>query len=311
MSCHFPLSAWLSEEVNKNGKRPLVFKKEDALFPDKEIRIGCGQCAGCRLERSRQWAMRIMFEAQQWEQNSFITLTFDDAHLNQRKNPDSVDKSEFQRFMKRLRRRNENKKIRFYHCGEYGELNRRPHYHACLFNHDFDDKQLWSTKEGNNLYISGELESLWPYGFSTVGEVTFESAAYVARYIMKKINGKLAEDHYQVVKGINLETGEVDYKPIEPEYTTMSRRPGIGRKWYEKYKNSDLYNKDYVMVRGKRMNAPKAFDRWLEQDDPELYDIIKENRTEALETLAWETPSRLEIRRESLEVKLNRKRRTL
>ena len=100
--------------------------------------------------------------------------------------------------------------VRFFHCGEYGELLYRPHYHACLFGFDFSDKVLWSTRGGVRLYRSKILEKLWTFGFSTIGDVTFESAAYVARYCTKKITGDKADEHYN---------------GRSPEYVTMSRPP--------------------------------------------------------------------------------------
>ena len=152
--------------------------------------------------------------------------------------------------------------MKFYHCGEYGEKNRRPHYHACLFGIDFEDKTLFKQKRGNDLYISDHLQELWPFGFSTIGEVTFESAAYCARYIMKKITGDGAEEHYQ---WIDTETGEVHQ--LKPEYTTMSRNGGIGKEWMEKFK-SDVYPTDEIIIRGRRMKPPRFYDSMYEHTDP-------------------------------------------
>jgi len=110
------------------------------------------------------------------EDNCFITLTFDNEHIAKRKNPESLDNKEFQRFMKRLRKKYPHK-IRFFHCGEYGDQNKRPHYHALLFGHDFKDKKLWSNKGDFKLFVSQELAELWPYGFHTIGAVSFDTAA--------------------------------------------------------------------------------------------------------------------------------------
>src|SRR6185436_16893236 len=130
---------------------------------------------------------------------------------------------------------------RYFHCGEYGEQLGRPHYHALLFNYDFDDKRFFSQRGGNSVYTSDKLSRLWGNGFSVIGEVTFDSAAYVARYVMKKVTGVRAEEHYQGRR---------------PEYTTMSRRPGIGKGWYEKFK-TDVYPRDRVVVRGVHTRPPR------------------------------------------------------
>jgi hypothetical protein len=274
--CYKPITGWYSKEVNPSGKRSIVFSPDKALERDNEIEIPCGQCIGCRLERSRQWAIRCLHEAQLHEDNCFITLTFNEEELQKRKIPESLDKTEFQRFMKRLRKKYPSKKIRYFHCGEYGEKYKRPHYHAILFGIDFQDKQLHNIINGNRLYVSKTLEELWPHGYSSIGEVTFESAAYVARYCLKKITGDNADYHYLLV---DEETGE--YKGHrEPEYTTMSRRPGIASEWFEKYQD-DVYPSDFITVRGVKMKAPKYYDKLMEKTRPyemeDLKDMRKEN----------------------------------
>jgi hypothetical protein len=195
------------------------------------------------------------------EKSCFITLTFNDESLFARENPYSLDKTEYQRFMKRLRKKY-GKQVRFFHCGEYGDKNKRPHYHAILFGVDFDhDRKLWSNKDGIKLFTSESLEKLWPYGFCTIGQVTFESCAYVARYIMKKQTGEKAEDYYMRWCP---ETGEGT--AIDPEYCTMSRKPGIGKSWIEKYK-TDVYPHDYVVINEHKVKPPRFYDQQLDEDE--------------------------------------------
>jgi len=205
-----------------------------------------------------------------WKQNAFITLTYNDANLP---TDGSLQLRDFQLFMKRLRKRLG--RVRFYHCGEYGEKFRRPHYHACLFGMDFPDKKLFKIQNKQRLYTSDILSELWPLGFSTTGDVTFESAAYVARYITKKITGASAEAHYE---NINPETGEIS--SLKPEYTTMSRRPGLGASWLEKYL-SDVYPGDFVVIRGKKMKPPKYYDSIYELTHKEYYESLRRKRTVA------------------------------
>lgn len=284
------MSAWYSKEVNPSGKRSLVFTKDKALQPDAEIEIPCGQCVGCRLERSRQWAIRCVHEASLYEDNCFLTLTFSPEYLEQRENPWSLDKKDFQKFMKRLRKKY-GAGIRYFHCGEYGDTYLRPHYHACLFNFDFPDKRLWSIRDDIRLYVSDSLNELWPYGFSTIGDVTFDSAAYVARYIMKKITGDDAEEHY---KRILEETGELI--EVIPEYTTMSLKPGIGQGWFDKYQ-TDVYPDDFVVINGKKMRPPKFYDRQLEKQSPYEHDWIKDQRkVKAVQFNEDNTRERLDVK---------------
>lgn len=245
MACFYPLKAYVGREEK------VTFNYKDAFRTPSgkifEVKLPCGRCIGCKLQRSKSWAMRCVHEASLYENNCFITLTFSEDFPSKTY---TLHKSDFQKFMKRLRRRFPGRKIRYYHAGEYGEKLQRPHHHACLFNFDFPDKYLWSTSGGNKLYRSNILEKLWSdpksglsYGFSAIGDVTFESAAYVARYVTKKITGDQAKAYY---------------RGREPEYTTMSRRPGIGKAWIDKYP-SDVYPHDFVHVRGNHKCKPPRY----------------------------------------------------
>jgi len=264
MPCYRPLKAWRAKEGG------VTFIRATA-FVDLPLSLPCGQCIGCRLERSRQWAVRCVHEAQMHEENCFITLTFNPECLEKRDNPWSVDVRDWQLFIKRLRKRF-GPGIRFFHCGEYGEYSGRPHYHACLFNFDFPDKQIWKVNNGQKLYVSKILEEIWPDGFCTVGSVTFESAAYVARYIMKKITGERAVRHYEHLDPV---TGEITQ--LNPEYTTMSRRPGLGHGWLKKYE-SDVYPSDQIIINGKILKPPRYYDNQFEIICPDTVTAIKKTR---------------------------------
>lgn len=280
MPCYRPITGYRGHVNPTTGKRPLVFSRRDAYAPayatdvDFSVDIPCGQCIGCRLEKSRQWALRCVHEASLYERNCFITLTYNDENLPENK---SLIKKHFQDFIRSLRDKiNYDKSLnpehrifpshdspRYFHCGEYGEENARPHYHALLFNFDFPDKILIKRSETGDLYESKILSETWAKGFASVGSLTFDSAAYVARYTLKKITGPGADAHY----GGRL-----------PEYTTMSRRPGIGQGWLDKFK-SDAYPSDQIAVRGKIMQPPKFYDRKLELADPELFKYVKLRRS--------------------------------
>jgi len=273
MPCYYPLSGWRSRVRNPSGKRNIVFNKSEG-FSDMPLSVPCGQCIGCRLERSKQWAIRCAHEASLYQDNSFITLTYADEFLPKN---GSLVKADFQKFMKRLRFRH-GEGIRYYYCGEYGENFGRPHYHACLFNFDFRDKRLAPIRQKSSspVFVSDDLKELWPYGFSTVGNVTFESAAYVARYITKKVTGKRALDHYTK---FDLNTGEVISERL-PEYTDMSRRYAIGKGWFEKF-YSDVFPEDFVVLNGKKMKVPKYYDAQFELAYPSDFEIIKAKRRKA------------------------------
>lgn len=293
MPCYHPWTAYQYAD----GSIKSVERKGDVI---RSLQLPCGQCVGCRLERSRQWAIRCMHEAQMHEQNCYITLTYADET-----SASSLHYPDFQKFMRRLRKHFKGK-IRFYMAGEYGEDFGRPHFHACLFGIDFDDKK-YLAKVGNfKLYRSPTLEKLWPYGFSSIGSVTFESAAYVARYIMKKINGDLADDHYQVV---DLEKGEIVRR--EPEFCHMSLKPGIGFPWLQKY-SSDIYSDGQVVVRGKKCKPPRYYDKKYSKVDPlKTEDIQYLRQVEALTRIEHSTDERLAVREKVTLARLSLMKRKL
>jgi len=304
MPCYHPLKGYRSRTINRSGKRSITFNSSQG-FLDQPLTVPCGQCIGCRLDRSRQWAIRCHHEASLHEKNCFITLTYAPEHvpsvsvIHTRQTYQYLVKKHFQDFMKRLRFQY-GPGIRYFHCGEYGERYGRPHFHAILFNLDFHDKYVWrknSTGEFD-LYRSPTLEKLWNLGHAELGSVTFESAAYVARYIVKKVTGRNAEDHYSYVA--DPETGELGMR--KPEYTTMSRRPGIGKPWLEKFA-LDVFPDDFVLVerQGKLVpcGVPKYYTSELEKSDSEMFQNVKIDReVSAHKHAANNTPARLRVREE-------------
>lgn len=291
MPCYYPIVAYRARHRNENGKRPLVFTKQEG-YVDQELKIPCGQCIGCRLERSRQWAIRCMHEAASHEKNCFITLTYRDEELPvTEQGVPSLNKRDFVLFMKRLRKQYGKRKIRFFHCGEYGELLLRPHHHAAIFGVDFgDDKTLWSMRGNTPLYRSQRLETLWPHGHSTIGELTWESAAYIARYITKKITGQSANSHYG---------------GIQPEYITMSRVPGIGKKWFDRYYR-DLYRTDRCVVRSQIICKPaKYYDKKYDETHHHQLERIKYRRVKNRPPDA--DYSQLSIREQNVKITMQKK----
>ncbi len=298
MACFKPLKGYHSNSQNANGKRPLVFDRAKSLT-GIPVTVKCGQCIGCRLDRSLVWAIRMVHEASHYDLNNFLTLTYDDENLPAY---GSLHLPHFQKFLKRYRKEVAPLKIRFFHCGEYGEITRRPHYHAIIFGHDFADKYLWATRNGINAYRSDLLEHLWPHGQSETSDLTFESAAYVARYVTKKITGP-GKEIINPVTGLKPyeildQYGEI--RPIDAEYNTMSRRPGIGYNWYQSYK-SDLYPSDNVHImtanNTREFAVPSYYDNQLQLENPALLEKLKRNRRTSLaKHSANNTPLRLLVR---------------
>lgn len=247
MACYHPIPGWLAKERGESGKRRIVFSADEG-YRDRPAQVPCGSCIGCQLDKASSWAMRCAHEASLYSDNSFVTLTYAEAPAG-----GSLRPVDFTLFMKRLRKAHG--KIRFFQVGEYGSELARPHHHALLFGHWFKDARRFEAAGGRKLWRSAELERLWPHGFSSIGEVNMQSAQYVARYCMKKVRGPAAEAHYR---------GRV------PEYATMSRRPGIGRAWLEKYLEQVLRD-DYIVVDGVKLRPTRYYDNMLEKSDPELF----------------------------------------
>ena len=202
------------------------------------------------------------------EESSFLTLTYDDEHLPE---TGSLDHRHMQMFIRKLRKHcaRHGKKIRFYLCGEYGEKTNRAHYHALIYGWKPADEKYYTTsgsKIKSKIYTSEKLDKLWGKGKVWTGTVTFESAAYVARYIMKKITGQAAKKHYE---RINPETGEIIDR--KPEYTKMSLKPGIGATWLQKY-NTDVYPEGTVVSRGNKGKSPKFYDKKYKKEKPLEYE---------------------------------------
>jgi len=267
MPCYGPLTGYYSSEVGSSGKRAIVFDKRRS-HSGVPIKLPCGQCAGCRLERSRQWAMRLMHEKRAHADCSFVTLTYDNEHLPE---GGTLIKRDLQLFMKRLRKERP-VGVRFFACGEYGDRNARPHYHAILFSCGFPDRRLFSRNgRGEGYYVSEELRELWPQGHNVIGDVTWDSCAYVARYVLKKITGKPASEHYAVVDG----DGQVFDRL--PEFTVMSRRPGIGTSYFEKYRDEVLAH-DSVIINGREVRPPRFYDTKFQLTDEVEFARIKRKR---------------------------------
>lgn len=293
-------------------------KAYDQVFT-QYVDIPCGSCLECRLNYSRVWAERCMVEVPYHDTAYFLTLTYDDYHLPTEEvvHPDtgeiitahSLNRRDMQLFFKKLRKHFTGHRISYFMCGEYGSETHRPHYHCILYGAPLDDLVLYrKSVEGNNYYNSDTLNKLWSNGFVVVGDVTFESCAYTARYCLKKQTGKVAREEVYIKNG------------LMPEFTGMSTRPAIGRAFYEDNKEK-LYSNDHVSIPtaagGRQIRPNKYYDKLYEKDEPEKFAKIKEQRLQRAEDfkevkMAYTTKSytdQLETELEELESKFRNLRR--
>lgn len=292
MSCYHPLKA-IESGKTVNGKRNLKILSAGFLdewrvrngkpFPEEHlITLPCGQCLGCRLDYSRQWANRCMLELEYHDSAYFMTLTYDNDHVPVSYYPDpntgealealTLCKRDCQLFMKRLRRSFSADNIRFFMSGEYGSTTFRPHYHAIVFGLHLNDLNPYKrSPQGYQYYTSEALQKVWsidgvPIGFAVVGEVTWDTCAYTARYVMKKLTGDLSEVY--------------SYYNIQPEFTLMSRRPGIARQYYDDH--PDIYEHQFINLStekgGLKFAPPRYYDKLFDLESPQEMERIKEQR---------------------------------
>lgn len=286
-----------------NGRIRTVDVPEISPYSEKTylewLEIPCGHCDGCRIQRSREWANRCMMEMEYHDSAYFVTLTYNEEHVpkswavyhdtGEAFEHMTLCKRDLQLFMKRLRKAFPNDHIRYFACGEYGSTTFRPHYHLIIYGLHLDDivpiqdvqkgqlsykyftskslQDVWSVLESNHgEYDTPDTKVRVPLGFVAIGNVTWETCAYTARYVMKKQYGEDAS----VYEKLN----------IEPEFVVMSRRPGIGRQWYDDH--PDLYDYDYINIStekgGIKFRPPKYFDKLLEVDDPDRMCQLKDAR---------------------------------
>lgn len=217
MACLHPIPAWRTP-----GGVVLREPQEDRPGI-RHLRLPCGGCLQCRMDKARDWAVRCQLELQDHSAACWATLTYADEHL-----PPTLQKSQLSAWVKRLRARLPEKRIRFFASGEYGERTQRPHYHSVLFGIDECE----------------DIEKAWPYGMVRVDPITPAAIAYVAGYTSKKVGWRM-----EPRERVDPETGEV-YE-WQPPFLLMSRNPGIGgeaRKHWRSWRNSCLWHGREVPV---------------------------------------------------------------
>lgn len=279
MSCYRPLLAkFEGYEDGKPRYKILPCSGIPAEYPD--INVPCGHCVGCRLDKSRQWADRMMLELDHSKTAIFVTLTYDPLNVPVACSLDdgsvlfTLDKRDVQLFMKRLRKTFDGREIRFYLAGEYGSETHRPHYHAILFGLSLDDfpdrKPVSKNSFGQFLYSSEKFYNIWKLGNVALAEVSWQTCAYVARYCVKKLGDDVSRETYESFG-------------VLPEFSLMSRKPGIGGFFHIDHPELISRSKQYfsdpngVSPRTSCQTPKFVFDK-LKLTDPDLYDKIKSQR---------------------------------
>lgn len=255
MACEHPLLAVNLGKVDGKYKIKILPKRLDQNLLYLEEKYGhknllllpCGSCPSCRLSHKKEWAVRCTLEAGYHRDNCMITLTYTDE-----RRPSKLIKRDLQDFIKHMR--NRGYKFSYFACGEYGSLNHNAHFHIIMFGYWPSDARFeYNSKSGYPLYSSKEVESVWKNGFITVSEMSPATAAYVAGYVDKKMNGD--------------------------EFVLMSKRPAIGERYFREHL-FDIYAYDNLVGAFGVAHPPRYSDKiadycWYDLDD------IKAKRLEA------------------------------
>jgi len=295
MSCVKPMEAWRGA----GGK--IVFDRVKSLSKIS-FKLPCGQCIGCRLKKAEDWGIRCLHEKKMSGSSCYVTLTYSDDFLP---GGNTVVKRDLQLFFKRLHNRllkSRGVGIRYFAGAEYGGKLGRPHYHALIFNYDFPDKKYHGRNmRGEPLYSSAELGELWFQGFNTIGEITMDSAIYCAKYALKKINGDKAYEHYEFI------TDDGVVYSREPEFALMSRRPGIGAAYYEKFGN-EIRDLDNVIVSGRERRPSRYYDTKSEAIDANQFERHKRRRKRLAVLARFDnTPERLAVKERLMQIAAEKK----
>ncbi|AXL15211.1 replication initiator protein [Microviridae sp.] len=284
MACSYP------QEVYKTIDGKISWNEKHEAHG--KMLIPCGSCMQCRITNSLDWAVRCTNEMQMHEQSTFLTLTYETLPLN-----GSLDHKHFQAFIDKLRK-NTKTKIRYFMCGEYGTNTDesiygrsklgRPHFHALIFGYDFPDKEIYKkSRGGDNYYTSKKLTKWWGHGHAVIANANFQTAAYISRYITKKLKGNNhhVDDHYTRwqpdgpwIDLIDEKTGEIELKvSITPEYQRQSTNRGLGYSYLIKY-FTDVFPSDEIVISGRTYQVPRYYTKILKEQNEDLYDHIYSTR---------------------------------
>jgi hypothetical protein len=315
--CTSPLQAYRSRSWSDTGSWPIVFNKSEG-FKDKKLFVGCGQCIECRMEKARMWAIRCCHEAQwneeEGKRSCFVTLTYNDDNLPHVKSNSvqgryypTLVKRDIQLFCKRLRKKGYD--FRYFVSGEYGGIYGRPHYHMLIFGWYPSDCYITDVSgSGYDVYSSDILDETWSHGLTFVQDMCFETAFYTAGYALKKLTG--SGEYYQTNFGVK--DAEEYYDGIQPEFLLMSRRPSIGLRWFEKYRQ-DVYPDDKIHINNMTVLPPRYyFNKEVELEEKEggrKTNVLGKLTNVRIETIKRIQAHRKEIMSEDIKVLQSERKR--
>lgn len=237
-------------------------------LPIKLGTLPCGVCFGCRSDNARGWALRMMHESRYHESTCFVTLTYNDDHLPEYGDLRYEDLTKFWKDCRHVFQ-SPGQPFKYFVCGEYGDKSLRPHYHFAGFSFQIPDLRFFKKHNGNPYFISDTMTDVWGKGHVIIGDLSTQSAAYIARYVNKKMHGGNIRDLPDTA--INARTGEVGQYTIERAFQSK----GLGFSFYQQYKD-DIWDKDGCLYNNKYMvKPPRYYFKMLEAEDPDRAEEIR------------------------------------
>lgn len=277
-SCLRP-SIMYASGFNKSGKVRYSFvpsKDPVVASHQRSILVPCCKCAGCLRDRRDAWVSRLVSERFAHDSSCFLTLTYNDDNYDGRFHRDHV-----QRFVKRVRNLPRDLgvpsfNLRYFIVGEHGSRTGRVHYHAIFYGLDFLSDSfspyVVSFKNQYPIYSSKVLESLWPYGYVSVGGADIGSIRYVTKYAVKGLVDGSSEHFVVYSQGLGRSI-----------YVDVSRK---GRKVFARPRSLMLshWSSGYIVLPDssrysfRRFPVPRSVDAWAERLMPDVYDDVKSKR---------------------------------
>lgn len=270
MACEEPRRAY--QRSDGGALRFSLPNPNESAHTWRGIQIPCGTCILCRNEQARQQAIRIAHEATLWPTSSFLTMSYADEHLPRY---NSLNYDHLEKFWKRLRKHLG--ELRYYAVGEYGDISLRPHYHACLFGHDFTENSVILTETPHRTWVNEKLTRMWGYGRVVIGQLNYQTARYTASYVTKKLRAK------QRYVRVDEATGEL----IELEQPAARMSRNLGKEWWTQW-GHQVADHDYVIINANKHKPPKAYDRWLGEVNENKLKAIKQARQQHAQHLTPE-----------------------
>ena len=285
MKCLFPLSGLRSKKINDaTGNRPVVLSlaPKDG-FVDQKLSLPCNKCLHCRINRTREFAIRSHHESLvgpsgpiSQDNNHFVLLTYNDKNLPKH---GALQASDVKKFLDRIRADCAWRGLpspRTFGCGEYGSKTQRPHYHINIFNLKLSDITYLKNLKQNKLYTSTYLTEKWKLGAVTLSPFSHLTAQYTAKYIVKAL---WADDPPEGDTRV-----EAPFPLPSQGRVATSTQPGLGAFFLDRYAQ-EIVNLGAIEIDGALAPIPTYYKKRLQKKHNDLYKILLQKNYNLIETL--------------------------